>query len=54
MAIKRGLGRGLDALIPTNTHVGQGVSQIAITSIRLNPRQPRTTVDTEELAELAE
>tara|TARA_B100001123_G_scaffold447253_1_gene604224 strand:- start:6275 stop:7129 length:855 start_codon:yes stop_codon:yes gene_type:complete len=54
MAIKRGLGRGLDALIPTNTHVGQGVSQIAITSIQLNPRQPRTTVDTEELAELAE
>ena len=54
MAIKRGLGRGLDALIPTNTHVGQGASQIAITSIRFNPRQPRSTVDTEELAELAE
>ena len=54
MAIKRGLGRGLDALIPTNTRVGQGASQIAITSIRLNPRQPRSTVDTEELAELAE
>ena len=54
MAIKRGLGRGLEALIPTNTRVGQGVSQIAITSIQLNPRQPRATIDTEELAELAE
>ena len=54
MAIKRGLGRGLEALIPSNTRDGQGVSQIAITSIRLNPWQPRSTVDTEELAELAE
>ncbi len=54
MAIKRGLGRGLDALIPSNTRDRKGVSQIAISSIRLNPRQPRSTFDTEELAELAE
>jgi ParB family chromosome partitioning protein len=54
MAIKRGLGRGLDALIPSNTRDGKRVSQISISSIRLNPRQPRSTIDTEELAELAE
>ena len=54
MAIKRGLGRGLDALIPSNTRAGKRVSQISISSIRLNPRQPRSTIDTEELAELAE
>ena len=54
MAIKRGLGRGLDALIPSNTRDGKRVSQISISSISLNPRQPRSTIDTEELAELAE
>ncbi len=53
---KRGLGRGLDALIPVNepddaAHGGPGaplVSQIA-----RNPRQPRTRIDPQELADLA-
>ncbi len=54
MAVKRGLGKGLDALIPSNNRDGQGVIQISITSIKNNPWQPRSRVDTEELAELAE
>ena len=54
MPIKHGLGRGLDALIPSNNRDGQGVTQISIASIQANPWQPRSKVDTEELAELAE
>ncbi len=54
MAIKRGLGRGLDALIPTSDSYGEGATQIALTAIRPNPRQPRASFDPDELAELAE
>ena len=54
MAIKRGLGRGLDALIPTADYYGEGATQIALSAIRPNPRQPRVRFDPDELAELAE
>ncbi|HJO33729.1 MAG TPA: ParB/RepB/Spo0J family partition protein [Anaerolineales bacterium] len=54
MAIKRGLGRGLDALIPTADSYGEGATQIALSAIRPNPRQPRVRFDPDELAELAE
>ena len=54
MAIKRGLGRGLDALIPTADYYGEGATQIALSAIRPNPRQPRARFDPDELAELAE
>ncbi len=54
MAIKRGLGRGLDALIPTADSYGEGATQIALSAIRPNPRQPRARFDPDELAELAE
>jgi ParB family chromosome partitioning protein len=59
----RALGRGLDALIPTNlannatpaqSDAPAGVLQLPIDSIRPNPRQPRLEVDPQELAELAE
>ena len=62
MARRPGLGRGLDALIPTggskeSSSVGpkspQGVLQIPIEKIEANPQQPRTVMDKEKLDELA-
>lgn len=55
MARKGGLGRGLDALIPSGDNfipMG-GVSQIRIEDIVPNPRQPRNRFDAQETAELA-
>ncbi len=51
---KRGLGRGLDALIPTNddSQLGGPVELLA-SQIARNPRQPRTRLDPQELADLA-
>ncbi len=61
---KRGLGRGLDALLretPAQADVGGvaaegasggGVERISVEAIRIGPWQPRHTVDTEGLGEL--
>jgi len=51
MTAKRGLGRGLGALIPTSA---PGVEAIDVDLIVSNPHQPRSTVDPEALAALAE
>lgn len=53
MPVKRGLGRGLDALIPTGDAPLNGVAQIAIAAIGRNPRQPRARLEPTELEELA-
>lgn len=57
MTPRSGLGKGLDALIPTgktSTPAGtNGVTQIAIDLIQRNPRQPREKFDMEELENLA-
>lgn len=57
MAKKRGLGRGLGALIPPSAEEPAsqqtGVTEITIEQIRPNPRQPRHTLDEEKLQELA-
>ncbi len=62
---RRGLGRGLDALIPTEltddatlksmTKVAEGerIEQVAPGQIKPNPHQPRQTFDPTALAELA-
>lgn len=47
-----GLGRGLDALIPTSVDV-PGVTQVGIERIERNPDQPRVAFDDEGLGELA-
>ena len=47
-----GLGSGLDALLPSEVQQG-GMREVAINSIRQNPRQPRTRFDEEALDELA-
>jgi ParB family chromosome partitioning protein len=61
MTKKSGLGRGLDALIPTGefspeTETPELVSAyntLPIIAIRRNPRQPRSQMNQEELEELA-
>jgi len=51
---KRGLGKGLGALIPDlEINSGDTVSLIPINEIRPNPHQPRKTFDDEKIAELA-
>ena len=50
----RGLGRGLDALLPESNHTENGVSMIAMTEIDRNPEQPRREFDEEGLQALAE
>ncbi len=61
MTKKTGLGRGLDALIPAGefapesptTTASSGFENLPIANISRNPRQPRSQMDQEELAELA-
>ena len=56
MSPRSGLGKGLDALIPTGqkTSAGEGgPAQVPIDSIQRNPRQPREKFDVEELESLA-
>ena len=51
------LGRGLDALISTDTVQTEGsssISEIAIAQIKANPNQPRREFDPEALQELAD
>ena len=56
MTRKRGLGKGLDALIPGDEPFGDkgGVLQILIRDITPNPRQPRSEFDPDLLKELAD
>jgi ParB family chromosome partitioning protein len=52
---KSGLGKGLDALIPSlNIRDDEKVVEIALTQLRPNPYQPRKTFDDESIRELAE
>lgn len=55
MAQRKGLGKGLDALIPGGAPASSsgGVQQAAVDAIKRNPRQPRTDFNDEELDELA-
>ncbi|MGI6603766.1 MAG: ParB/RepB/Spo0J family partition protein [Firmicutes bacterium] len=52
---KRGLGRGLAALIPeSEPHEGETIQQVPLREIRPNAHQPRQVFDEEKLAELTE
>jgi len=54
MSHRSGLGRGLDALIPSGEASPlSGVTYIPVAGIRRNPRQTRASFDAQELAELA-
>ena len=55
MASRRpGLGKGLDALLPTSGKPAEetGVMQVAVDKIHPNPQQPRTIFDQEDLKDL--
>jgi ParB family chromosome partitioning protein len=52
---RRGLGKGLAALIPTPLEpVAAGVREVPVDAISPNPRQPRQTQDPDTLQELAD
>jgi ParB family chromosome partitioning protein len=53
MGRRRGLGKGLEALIPTTEEQAGGMTQVSVSAISPNPMQPRTALDPEALAELA-
>ncbi len=59
MPQRSGLGKGLDALIPSTPGLQQttagegGVSQLPVDAILRNPRQPRDQFDSKDMAELA-
>ncbi|CAN5677009.1 ParB/RepB/Spo0J family partition protein [soil metagenome] len=50
---RRGLGRGLDALITSETPAENGVTSVPIDSLEPNPLQPRSEWDSDKLDELA-
>ncbi len=58
MARRSGLGKGLEALIPTDSTTGPGVTaglaEIAISAVVANRYQPRTSFDEEGLSSLTE
>lgn len=51
--IKPGLGRGLDALIPTDISDDKSIREIKIEDIRANKNQPRRKFDEDKIEELA-
>ena len=53
MSRHRGLGKGLDALIPSDGMAG-GAAELPVETIHRNPRQPRQRFDEAELRELAD
>lgn len=53
MTKRRGLGRGLEALIPTAEESAGGLLQVPVSAITPNPMQPRTVFDPDALSELA-
>ncbi len=53
MSRHRGLGKGLDALIPSDGMAG-GAAELPVETIHRNPRQPRQRIDKAELRELAD
>ena len=52
MSAKRGLGRGLGALLGEERPAKGGLEQIRVDSVRPNPQQPRRNFDPSTLAEL--
>ncbi len=62
MSKRRGLGKGLGALIPSqpasidagDDSQAQGLRMVAVSAIRPNPRQPRGVIEEEALQELAD
>ena len=54
MAVKKGLGRGLDILLPETEEAPKSTMEIALGDIDPNPDQPRRDFDREALQQLAD
>ncbi|MBR6787758.1 MAG: ParB/RepB/Spo0J family partition protein [Clostridia bacterium] len=54
MAVKKGLGRGLDILLPEMEEAPKSTMEIALGDIDPNPDQPRREFDKEALQQLAD
>jgi len=54
MAVKKGLGRGLDILLPETEEAKNGAMEIALNDIDPNPDQPRREFDRDALKQLAD
>ena len=54
MATKRGMGRGLSALLPESGQAGEELRELPVEVIEPNPDQPRARIDPEALAGLAD
>lgn len=52
-AVRKGLGRGLGALLPVEPREGEAVGDLNLDEIEPNPFQPRRVFDEEKLRELA-
>ena len=50
---KRGLGRGLDALLGSTAMASETLTEVPVDQVEVNPRQPRKAFDPESLDELA-
>jgi ParB family transcriptional regulator, chromosome partitioning protein len=50
---KRGLGRGLDALLGSTPLASESLTDVPVDQVEVNPRQPRKAFDPESLDELA-
>ena len=53
MGQRRGLGKGLEALIPVTEEPMAGLTEVPVATITPNPMQPRTALDAEAMEELA-
>ena len=53
MSRRRGLGKGLEALIPVAEESEGGLAEVPVSAITPNPMQPRTVIEAEALDELA-
>src|SRR5919108_1350900 len=51
---ERGMGRGLAAILPTSQEQENELQRLSVELIRPNPRQPRSSIDEEELRSLAD
>lgn len=53
MTTRRGLGKGLEALIPVDEALTSSVAEVPVSAITRSPMQPRTALDPNALQELA-
>ena len=51
---RRGMGRGLAAILPRGSKEGEGLREIPVELVQPNPRQPRRSFDEAKLAGLAD